>query len=104
MISRLQSGNILSDLKIGGGFAPTRADCYKGVVALGLSPDTEYEGLANNVSDFGWSSSSPSAMFPLSVARSPRRERKPSATWSFAGKRWTPTTRTTTIRRPRRGP
>ena len=57
-----QSGNKLREP--GEGFAPTRDDCYKGVVVLGVSPDTEYEVLCKQCSDFGWSDASPSAMLP----------------------------------------
>ena len=57
-----QSGNKLREP--GEGFAPTRDDCYKGVVVLGVSPDTEYEVLCKQCSDFGWSDASPSTMLP----------------------------------------
>ena len=58
-----QSGNKLREP--GEGFAPTRDDCYKGLVALGVSPDTEYEVWCKQCSDFGWSDPSPSAMLPV---------------------------------------
>ena len=58
-----QSGNKLREP--GEGFAPTRDDCYKGVVVLGVSPDTEYEVWCKQCSDFGWSDPSPSAMLPV---------------------------------------
>ena len=39
--------------------ASPRADCYKGVVVPGLSPDTEYEVYCKQGNTFGWSSRSP---------------------------------------------
>ena len=51
-------GNLLSRLgKLE--VPPPRADCYKGVVVSGLSPDTEYEVYFKQGNTFGWSSRSP---------------------------------------------
>ena len=51
-------GNLLSRLENWRKASP-RADCYKGVVVPGLSPDTEYEVYCKQGNAFGWSSRSP---------------------------------------------
>ena len=51
-------GNLLSRLENWRKASP-RADCYKGVVVPGLSPDTEYEVYCKQGNTFGWSSRSP---------------------------------------------
>ncbi len=51
-------GNILVQLNHWRKASP-RADCYKGVVVPGLSPDTEYEVYYKQRNAFGWSSRSP---------------------------------------------
>ena len=52
-------GNMLSRLEDWRKASP-RADCYRGVVVPGLSPDTEYEVYCKQGNVFGWSSGSPS--------------------------------------------
>ena len=59
MIVDSSRGNMLSRLEDWRRNASPRADCYKGVVVPGLSPDTEYEVYYKQRNAFGWSSRSP---------------------------------------------